>query len=94
MVRTVAEVRGDLCVAVVRAENARPLRPRVVTGARGRGPGEELEVRDGFRAMAHRSADAVVAGVTTADDNNVLALRVDVRAVLELRVEERLRIEL
>ena len=40
--------------------------------------------------MSHGRTNAVVACIAAANDNNVLALRADVVAVLEVRVQERL----
>lgn len=79
---TVSEVRSDFCVAVVRAEDARPLGPGVVVSAASWGLGKELEVGDRFSTVTHRGTNAVVACVATADDDDVLALCVDVRIVL------------
>ena len=94
IVRTVPEVGRDLGVAVIRAEDARPLRPWVVATAGHRGLGQQLEVCDGLRAVAHGGTDTVVARVATTNDDDVLALRVDVATVLQLRVEQRLGVEL
>ncbi|GKT57393.1 conserved hypothetical protein [Colletotrichum tofieldiae] len=83
-----AHVLLDLGVAVVHAVDAGPLGPRVVAGTLRRGLGQKLEVDDRLGAVAHRGTDAVVTGVTTADDDDVLALGGDVGAVLKLGVEE------
>lgn len=92
--RVLTKVRSDLRMPVVRAEDPRPLRPGVIAPSPRRGLGQQLKVHDGLGPVAHRGADTVVAGVASADDDHVLALRVDVRAVLELSVEERLGVEL
>lgn len=44
--------------------------------------------------MTHRSTNTVVPSVSTTDNNDVLALRVDIVAVLKLGVKERLRVHL
>ena len=77
-------------MTVVRTEDAGPLRPGVVAGALLRGLGQELEVDDGLGAVTDGGTDAVVTGVTTTDDDDVLALSRDVGLVGELGVEERL----
>ncbi len=92
--RVLAEVHRNLRVAVVGTKDARPLWPRVVATAEHRRLGQQLKVRDGLRAVAHRGTDTVVTGVTTTDHDDILALRADVVAVLELGVEERLGVEL
>ena len=66
----------------------RPLRPGVVPRTRTRRLGQEFEVCDGLRAMPHRSADAVVAGITTTDDDDVFSSRADIVAILEVGVQK------
>src|SRR4029079_2494010 len=61
-----AELRGRLFLAVIHLVDLRPLRPRIVRGAIHRRHRPDLDLRDGLAAMAHRRADAVGAGVTTA----------------------------
>ena len=87
-------MRGDLRVTVVGTENPRPLRPGIVVATAGRRLGQQLEVRDGLRTVTHRGTDAIIAGVTTANDDDVFALSGDVIAVLKLGVEEGLGVEL
>jgi hypothetical protein len=65
-----AKVRRNFAVTVVDAEDPRPLRPRVVVAAGGRGLGQELKVGDREGAVAERRADTIVTGVATADDDN------------------------
>ncbi len=72
----------------------RPLRPGVVPPTRDRWPGQQLEIRNRLRAVAHRGSDTIVSSVTTSDHDHVFAFRVDVVTVLKLRVKERLRVEL
>lgn len=44
--------------------------------------------------MPHGGAYTIVSSVTTPDDDDILALRVDVPAILQSRVEERSRVQL
>ena len=44
--------------------------------------------------MTHGSSDAVCAGVTTSNDNNVFVLGADICTILKLGVEEGLGVEL
>jgi len=80
-----------LCVPIVRPG---PLRPRVIPTTRSRRPREQLKVDYGLGTVAHRSADTVVAHVTTADDDDVFALGINVPAFFQLGVEERLGVQL
>ncbi|GKT49344.1 uncharacterized protein ColSpa_09525 [Colletotrichum spaethianum] len=83
-----AHVLLDLGVAVVHTVDAGPLGPRVVAGTLRRGLGQELKVDDRLGSVADGGTDTVVTSVTTADDDDVLALGRDVGAVLKLGVEE------
>mmetsp|Transcript_116062 Transcript_116062/g.335181 ORF Transcript_116062/g.335181 Transcript_116062/m.335181 type:complete len:210 (+) Transcript_116062:454-1083(+) len=74
---TVAQRR--LLMAVVGAEDHRPVRPRVAPRALLRRLRQELEVDDLRRALAHRRPDAVVACVTTSDDDHAFVLGIDRR---------------
>mmetsp|Transcript_23427 Transcript_23427/g.67264 ORF Transcript_23427/g.67264 Transcript_23427/m.67264 type:complete len:944 (+) Transcript_23427:2462-5293(+) len=76
-----AELGRHLLVTVVNAEDGWPLWPGV-GGCACRGLSwHELKVDDGGGPVSHGGADAVVAGVSSADDDDPLALGVDVRAV-------------
>ncbi|GJD02058.1 hypothetical protein ColKHC_10883 [Colletotrichum higginsianum] len=83
-----AHVLLDLGVAIVHTVDTRPLRPRVIAGTLRRGLGQKLKVDDRLGTVADRGTDTVVTGITTADDDDVLALGRDVGAVLKLGVEE------
>lgn len=72
----------------------RPLWPRVVASAGRRWLGQQLEVCHRLRTMSHRSADAVVAGIASSDDDDILTLGADVLPILEMRVEKRSGVEL
>lgn len=85
---------SDLSVAVIRTEDTWPLGPWVVTPTASWRLGQQLEVGDGLRAVTHRGSDAIVSGVTTANNNDILALCADVVVVLQLRVEKGFRVHL
>ncbi len=71
---------ATLLVRRVVAQNPRPGRPRVtVIVACGRWLWVEVELDHTARALPMRHAEAVGAGVATADDHDVLAARVDGR---------------
>lgn len=80
--RVLPELERRLRVPVIHPENAGPLGPRVSRRPRFRGLGKELQVHQRLAAVAERSADAVGAGVATADNNYGLVLGGDVVAVL------------
>jgi len=61
--RVGAESRDRLFVRVVRAQDLRPQRPRIVGRAFRRRFVEQLEVHEARAAVAKRRADAVRAGV-------------------------------
>jgi RNase P/RNase MRP subunit p30 len=44
--------------------------------------------------MTHGRADTIITSITSADDDDILALCIDVSAVLKVRVEERFRVHL
>jgi len=44
--------------------------------------------------MAHGSANAIVTGITTTNDDDVLAFSIDIIAVLEVGLQERRGIQL
>ena len=79
-----------LLVAVIHAEDARPLRPLVPLRPRRGGLRHELEVGHRRAPVPQRRADAVRARVAAADDDDVLVLRVDVLAVGQVAVEQAL----
>ena len=69
-------------MTVVSTEDPGPLGPWVVACTASWWLGQQLEVRDGLRTVTHRCTDAVVSGVTTSDDDDVLALCTNVAVVL------------
>jgi hypothetical protein len=81
-------------VPIVRAEDPRPLWPRVIPSPRGRRPRQQLKVDDGLGTVTHRGADTVVPSITSTDDDDVFILRVDVAAFFEFSIKERLGVEL
>jgi len=90
-----SEMRSNLRMAVVGTEDPGPLRPWVVATTTGRRLGQQLKVDHGLGTMAHSSSDTVVTSITTTNDDDVLALRIDVAAaVLEVGIEECLSVEL
>lgn len=75
-----------LGVSVIDFGHARELRPGIVARTRCGRLWEELEIDDGLCAMSHRSTDTIVTRIASANDDNVLAMGVDVFAVLQARV--------
>jgi hypothetical protein len=92
--RTIAKVSSYFGVPIVRSEDPRPLRPRVIPTPRSRRPRQQLKVDDGLGTVTHGSADTIVACVTSTDDDDVFTLRVDVAAFFEFGIEERLGVQL
>jgi hypothetical protein len=43
---------------------------------------KKLEIRDGLGTMPHRSSNAIVTGITTTDDDYILAFGIDIIVVL------------
>lgn len=72
----------------------RPLGPRIVSTPRSRRFREEFEVRNRLRTVSHRSPNTIVAGVSSPDDNDILAFGIDITSVFQVRVEERFCIQL
>jgi hypothetical protein len=71
-----------------------PLGPRVVAASGDWRTRKQLEVGDRLGTVAHRGANAIIASISTSNNNDILALGVDVTTVLKLRVEKRLRVQL
>src|SRR5690606_18222482 len=88
--RVGSEADDRLLVSVVRAQDLRPQRPRVVGRPARRRLVEKLEIQHAAAAVPKRGADAVRAGIAAADHDDGLVLRVDVLAVLEPAVEQAL----
>lgn len=83
-------VLSHLSVTVVDTVDAGPLGPRVVARTlRGR-LRQQLKVDNRLGTVADRGTDAVVTGITTTNDNDVLVLGRDVRTVSQLGVKQRL----
>src|SRR6186713_3048705 len=64
--RVRTELRCSLFLAVIHLVDLGPFGPRVVRGAIHGRHRHDLELRERLAALAHGSADAVSAGVTTA----------------------------
>lgn len=94
MRRTIAKVSSYFGVPIVRAEDPRPLWPRVIPSPRGRRHREQLKVDDGLGTVTHRGADTVVPSITSTDDDDVFILRVDVATFFEFSIKERLGVQL
>ena len=65
-------------MAVISAENPGPLGPWVVAATTSRRLGKQLKVDNRLGTVAHGSADTVITSVTSANNNDILALRADV----------------
>mmetsp|Transcript_57412 Transcript_57412/g.101881 ORF Transcript_57412/g.101881 Transcript_57412/m.101881 type:complete len:381 (+) Transcript_57412:378-1520(+) len=63
-------------VAVVRAKLVRPVGPWSVISSRRRRLWEKLQIMDGFGSMTNGGANAVIACVTSANDDYVLAMSI------------------
>lgn len=66
----------------------RPLGPGVIATATSRRLRQELEVGHRLGTVAHGSTDTIITSITTTNDDDVLALRVDVSAILQLRIKQ------
>src|SRR5271170_6422377 len=80
----------NLGVTVIDLERTRPLRPGIVGGTSGGRALKKLEVHNGDRAMTDRRSDTIVSGITTTNDNDLLALCGDVVSILQIRVHQAL----
>jgi hypothetical protein len=85
-----AHVGLDFGVTIVDTVDTGPLGPWVVAGTLWGRLGQQLEVDDRLGTVADGGTNAVVTGITTTNDDNVLVLGGDVRTVSQLGVEERL----
>ena len=65
--------RCGLFLAVIEPVNLRPFGPRIVLRAVHRRLGQNFDLHQALAAMTHRSANAIGAGVATADDDHILA---------------------
>lgn len=81
-------------VTIIGPEDTGPLRPRVVATSRAWGLGKKLKVGNGLGTVAHGGSDTIVTSISTADNDDVLASSIDVVAVRELGVQERLSVQL
>src|SRR3954452_15358657 len=75
---------------VVDAKHARPFRPGIVAGSVRWRTIQQLEVRHAFAAVTQRRANAVVARVTTADDDHIKSGGRNEVAIIEPIVEQAL----
>jgi hypothetical protein len=87
--RIIAEFRGGLFLAVIQLVSLGPFGPGIVLGAFKRGLGQDLHLHERRATVPHRGADAIRAGVAAADDDDILAGRINETTVL-VAVEHRL----
>src|SRR5207237_6893278 len=87
-----AHMRLDLRVAIVYTVDSWPLWPGVVSSSLGRGLGEEFEICNRFRSMADTSTNAVITSVPAADNDNMLISGANVVFIIEIRIDEGLRL--
>lgn len=71
-----------------RSDTPGPLGPRVITATQRGRFWEQLEVGNRLGAVPHGRAYTVISRITTADDDNILALRIYVVIILELRIQK------
>ena len=77
---------------VIEAINARPLWPWIIRGTLGGGLVEQFKIHYALAAVPQRSADAIRAGIAAADNDHVLVLGRRVRFILEIGIEQALRV--
>ena len=75
--RVFSELRFGFFVTVIDTEDTRPFRPWVVVGTFGWWLRQQLKVDHAAATMTEAGSDAVGPGVTTADDDHVLAFGAD-----------------
>ena len=90
--RVMPEQRDCLLLAVVGLADFRPLRPRIVRRALVRCLRHHLNGRHGLAAMADRGTGAVISRIASADNHNVLPLRLDILSILEMGIKQAFRI--
>lgn len=71
-----------------RPDTPRPLGPRVITATQRGWFREQLEVSNRLGAVPHGRAYTVISRITTADDDNILALCIYVVVIFELRIQK------
>jgi hypothetical protein len=91
---TIAEVSSHFSVTIVRSEDPRPLRPRIIPASRSWRSRQQLKVDHRLGTMTHGSANTIVTSISSADDDDVFTFGVDVPAFFELGVEESLGVQL
>ena len=84
------EYSDCLFLAVVRLADTGPFRPRIAFRTGIRQLRHHFQLYHGFAAVADGSADAVVAGVAAADDNNVLILGADIITIGQIGTDKAL----
>jgi len=71
-----------------RPDTPGPLGPRVITATQCGWFWQQLKVGNRLGAMPHGRAYTVISCITTADDDDILALRIYVVAIFELRIQK------
>lgn len=79
---------SDLGVTIVCSEDSGPLRPGIIRGARNRWLRQKFKVRDRLGPVSHRGTNTVVSSIASSNHNDVLAFRLNVVPVLELRIKK------
>lgn len=79
--RIFAEFCFGFFVPIIDAEDSRPLWPRVVGSSLQGRFFDDFEIDERFAAVSHGGAEAVIAGVAAADNDDVLSAGTDVLAV-------------
>lgn len=75
--RIMPEDADGLLLAVIDLQDLRPLRPRIRGYTLDRRLRHHFDLGHRLRTLADRGTTAVVSGVTTTDDGDVLPLRID-----------------
>ena len=73
-----------LLLAVIRLADLRPLRPRIVLRSLIRSLRHHLDLGHRFCAMPDCRSHAVIAGITTADDDHILILGIYILFILKI----------
>ena len=79
-------------VRVIEAINARPLWPWIVRGTLGGGLVKQFKIHHTLAAVPQRSANAIRTGIAATDNDHVLVLGRRVRFVIEIGIEQALRV--
>ena len=80
----------SLLLTVIRFKDTRELRPGIICCAAVRQTGIDFQLTHAAAALTDNGCHAIIAGITAADDHNILILGINSKSVLQLAVQQAL----